>query len=596
MAYMALYRKWRPNDFDEVQGQDAIVRTLRNEILYDRVGHAYLFCGTRGTGKTSIAKLFAKAVNCQHPVDGNPCNECPSCRAINSQSSLDVLEIDAASNNGVDHIREIREQVQYSPVEGRYKVYIIDEVHMLSSGAFNALLKTLEEPPSYVIFILATTEKHKIPVTILSRCQKYDFKRISIDTISGHLAHLMEKEGIEAEEKALRYIARAADGSMRDALSLLDQCIAFYLNQKLTYENVLEVLGTVDTAVFSRLLRDILAQDTVSVLDTVDAMITEGRELSQFLADFLWYLRNLLIVKDQDGAKDSLDLSAESIASLKEEASLIETNTLLRFIRVLSDLSGQIRSATQKRVLLEVGFIRLCTPQMETDADSLAERVRLLEQQAGAGGTGERTAQAGTLPQSSQNFPGSAAGAGGAGAGIPQGTALSPEQLQALLQAIAAGQIQIPAQAAGGSNGTALSGQEGQTVSGQIGAGAGGLSPEEALRERFSPAEAEDLAAIAADWPSIVAQAGMPMQQFLQAARIAVSEDSSVIRLIFEKDDMNKSYFERNHQHNLEVLSDLVAERTGRRVKFECAVRAQTMQQTSGYIDLSKIHFPVIRE
>ncbi len=592
MAYMALYRKWRPNDFDEVQGQDAIVRTLRNEILYDRIGHAYLFCGTRGTGKTSIAKLFAKAVNCQHPVDGNPCNACPSCRAINSQSSMDVLEIDAASNNGVDHIREIREQVQYSPVEGRYKVYIIDEVHMLSSGAFNALLKTLEEPPSYVIFILATTEKHKIPVTILSRCQKYDFRRISIDTISSHLAHLMEKEGIEAEDKALRYIARAADGSMRDALSLLDQCIAFYLNQKLTYENVLEVLGTVDTAVFSRMLRNILAQDTVSVLDTVDAMISEGRELSQFLADFLWYLRNLLIIKDQEGAGDSLDLSAESIASLKDEAAHIETNTLLRFIRVLSDLSGQIRSATQKRVLLEVGFIRLCTPQMETDAGSLAERVRLLEQQAGSGGVVAPTAQNGASSAGanmSRAFPGNIAGSGGTGTAFPQGTALSPEQLQALLQAIASGQLRIPAQNDPG-------GQNGQPVSAQADSGTDVLSPEEALRERFSPAEAEDLAAIAADWPSIVAQAGMPMQQFLQAARIAVSEDSSVIRLIFEKDDMNKSYFERNHQHNLEVLSDLVAERTGRRVKFECGVRAQTMQQTSGYIDLSRIHFPVTHE
>ena len=226
----------------------------------------------------------------------------PSCQAINNQSSLDVLEIDAASNNGVENIRDIREQVQYSPVEGRYKVYIIDEVHMLSSGAFNALLKTLEEPPSYVIFILATTEKHKIPVTILSRCQKYDFKRISVDTITNHLVSLMEKEKVDADEKALRYIARAADGSMRDALSLLDQCIAFYLGQTLTYDNVLEVLGTADTSVFSALLRNILNHDSIAALDIIDSMITEGRELSQFLSDFLWYLRNLLILKDQEGA------------------------------------------------------------------------------------------------------------------------------------------------------------------------------------------------------------------------------------------------------------------------------------------------------
>ncbi|HJC31603.1 MAG TPA: DNA polymerase III subunit gamma/tau [Candidatus Anaerobutyricum faecale] len=558
MAYMALYRKWRPNDFDEVQGQDAIVQTLRNEIIYDRIGHAYLFCGTRGTGKTSIAKLFAKAVNCQHPVDGNPCNQCPSCQAINNQSSLDVLEIDAASNNGVDHIREIREQVQYSPVEGKYKVYIIDEVHMLSSGAFNALLKTLEEPPSYVIFILATTEKHKIPVTILSRCQKYDFKRISIDTITNHLVHLMEKEGIPAEEKALRYIARAADGSMRDALSLLDQCIAFYLNQTLTYDNVLEVLGTVDTAVFSQLLRNILAQDTIAVLHTVDQMITEGRELSQFLADFLWYLRNLLIIKDQNGMEDTLDLSTESIAALQEEASLIETSTLLRFIRVLSDLSGQLRNATQKRILLEVGFIRLCTPQMETDSGSLLERVHMLEKKMAEG------------------IPVQAAGPGGYGAaGIPgtggMGTAFGP-----------GGSAGLGDGTPGGPGGSSAAASENAAA---------------ALEERFSPAEAADLKAIASSWNTIVGQTAMPMQKFLQAARIAVSEDSSIIQLIFERDDIEKNYFERNHQHNLSILSDIVAEQTGKRVKFECSVRSHdTGGHPSNFIDLSKIHQQVIFE
>ena len=291
MGYMALYRKWRPSDFDEVKGQDAIVQTLRNQIIYNRIGHAYLFCGTRGTGKTSIAKLFAKAVNCEHPVNGNPCNACPSCQAINNQSSLDVLEIDAASNNGVENIRDIREQVQYSPVEGRYKVYIIDEVHMLSSGAFNALLKTLEEPPSYVIFILATTEAHKIPITILSRCQRYDFRRITVDTISERLSELMEKEGTEVEEKAIRYIAKAADGSMRDALSLLDQCIAFYLGEKLTYEKALDVLGAVDMEVFSELLRKVLAQDTAGSIKTLEELIVQGRELGQFVNDFVWYMR-----------------------------------------------------------------------------------------------------------------------------------------------------------------------------------------------------------------------------------------------------------------------------------------------------------------
>ena len=241
MSYTALYRKFRPGEFDEVKGQDHIVTTLRNQIETDRIGHAYLFCGTRGTGKTTVAKILAKAVNCEHPVNGNPCNECEICKKINRQASMNVIEIDAASNNGVGNVRDIIEEVQYSPAEGKYKVYIIDEVHMLSTGAFNALLKTLEEPPSYVIFILATTEPHKIPITIHSRCQRYDFHRISIDTIAQRLRELVDREQVEAEDKALRYVAKMADGSMRDGLSLLDQCIAFYLGQKLTYENVLEV-------------------------------------------------------------------------------------------------------------------------------------------------------------------------------------------------------------------------------------------------------------------------------------------------------------------------------------------------------------------
>ena len=216
-SYMALYRKFRPDGFEDVKGQDAIVKTLRNQLKAERIGHAYLFCGTRGTGKTSVAKIFAKAVNCEHPAEGSPCGECAACRAIASGASMNVIEIDAASNNGVDNIREIREEVAYRPTQGRYKVYIIDEVHMLSIGAFNALLKTLEEPPEYVIFILATTEAHKIPITILSRCQRYDFKRISIDTIAERLSELIGKEGLDVEEKAVRYIARMADGSMRDA-------------------------------------------------------------------------------------------------------------------------------------------------------------------------------------------------------------------------------------------------------------------------------------------------------------------------------------------------------------------------------------------
>lgn len=381
MSYTALYRKFRPDEFEDVKGQDAIVRTLKNQINADRIGHAYLFCGTRGTGKTTVAKIFAKAVNCEHPVDGSPCGECAMCKSIAAGTSMNVIEIDAASNNGVDNIREIREEVTYRPTEGKYKVYIIDEVHMLSIGAFNALLKTLEEPPEYVIFILATTEAHKIPITILSRCQRYDFKRISIETIAARLRELIDKERWDVEDKAVRYIAKMADGSMRDSLSLLDQCAAFYMNETLTYDHVLEVLGAVDTEVFSRLLRQLLAMDVHQVIETVDELVMQGRELSQLAADFTWYLRNLLLVKSSDNMEDVLDVSSENLALLKEEAQMIDSDTLIRYIRIFSDLTNQLKYATQKRVLLEVTLIKLCRPAMDQNKDALLDRIRAIEKQ-----------------------------------------------------------------------------------------------------------------------------------------------------------------------------------------------------------------------
>lgn len=380
MSYTALYRKFRPATFEDVKGQDHIVTTLKNQIKAERTSHAYLFCGTRGTGKTTIAKIFARAVNCEHPVDGSPCGECSICRAIAAGASMNVIEIDAASNNGVDSIREIVDEVTYSPAEGKYKVYIIDEVHMLSIGAFNALLKTLEEPPSYVIFILATTEVHKIPITILSRCQRYDFRRITIDTIADRIRELMQKEQVQIEEKAIRYIAKAADGSMRDALSLLDQCIAFHFGQELTYDKVLDVLGAVDTEVFSRLLRIVLDADVTGVISLLEEIVMQGRELTQFITDFTWYLRNLLLVKTADGIEDVIDVSTENLARLKEEAQMVENDIIMRYIRVMSELSGQIRYATQKRILVEVALIKLCRPSMETDTSSLVDRVRQLEE------------------------------------------------------------------------------------------------------------------------------------------------------------------------------------------------------------------------
>ena len=380
MSYTALYRKFRPDNFEDVKGQDHIVTTLTNQIKANRIGHAYLFCGTRGTGKTTVAKILAKAVNCQHPVNGSPCGECEMCKAIQAGTSMNVIEIDAASNNGVDNIREIREEVAYRPTEGNYKVYIIDEVHMLSTGAFNALLKTLEEPPSYVIFILATTESHKIPVTIQSRCQRYDFHRISIDTIAARLDELLKIEKVDAEEKAVRYVAKAGDGSMRDALSLLDQCIAFYMGQNLTYDKVLEVLGAVDTEVFSKLLRKVLLGNVTGAIRTLEELIIGGRELGQFVGDFTWYMRNLLLVKTSENPEEAIDVSSENLKLLKEESEMVDVETLMRYIRIFSDLSSQIRYSTQKRVLVEIALIKLCRPAMETNLDSVLDRIRVLEQ------------------------------------------------------------------------------------------------------------------------------------------------------------------------------------------------------------------------
>lgn len=385
MSYQALYRKFRPAGFEDVKGQDHIVTTLKNQIKADRIGHAYLFCGTRGTGKTTIAKILAKSVNCQQPKDGSPCNTCSICKAINSQVSMNVVEIDAASNNGVDNIREIVDEVQYSPTEGKYKVYIIDEVHMLSTGAFNALLKTLEEPPSYVIFILATTEVHKIPITILSRCQRYDFRRITIDTIAERLKELLLKEGVEAEEKAVRYVAKAADGSMRDGLSLLDQCIAFYLGEKLTYDKVLDVLGAVDHEIFGKLFGHLIGNEVVSAIELLEEMVTEGRDLGQFITDFTWYMRNLLLLQSSVQAEDMIDASTEALAVLKAAAGLADTDVLMRYIRVLSELSNQIRYASQKRVLIEIALIKLCRPQMETNYDSILDRLRQVEEKLDKG-------------------------------------------------------------------------------------------------------------------------------------------------------------------------------------------------------------------
>lgn len=469
MSYTALYRKFRPSRFENVKGQEHIVTTLQNQIKAERIGHAYLFCGTRGTGKTSIAKIFAKAVNCEHPEGGSPCGECTSCKAIAAGASMNVIEIDAASNNGVDNIREIVDEVSYSPAEGKYKVYIIDEVHMLSIGAFNALLKTLEEPPSYAIFILATTEVHKIPITILSRCQRYDFRRITIDTIASRLRELMDEEQIQVEEKALRYVAKAADGSMRDALSLLDQCIAFHFGQELTYDKVLDVLGAVDTEVFGRLLRHVLDRDVTGCISLLEEIVMQGRELTQFVTDFTWYLRNLLLVRSSDDIEDVIDVSTDNLARLREEAGMIQTDAVMRYIRIFSELSGQIKYAAQKRILIEIALIKLCRPDMEKDYESIVERIRAVEEKI----------ENGVIAVSS-------------------GEAYSAE--------------------GGGVYGSVS----------QTSLGAGTLKE----RPPLPKAIPEDVQAVVDKWASIVGQASMPMKQYLRNAGLSLGGDNKLMVVV----------------------------------------------------------------
>ncbi len=528
MSYQALYRKWRPDNFNDVKGQDTIVTTLRNQINADRIGHAYLFCGTRGTGKTSVAKIFAKAVNCEHPVNGNPCGECPTCKAIAAGTSMNVIEIDAASNNGVDNIRQIREEVQYSPTEGRFKVYIIDEVHMLSIGAFNALLKTLEEPPAYVIFILATTEVAKIPITILSRCQRYDFHRITIETIADRLSELMKAEGLNVEDKAIKYVAKAADGSMRDALSLLDQCLAFYLGKDLKYENVLDVLGAVDTAVFSKMLSTIMSGDVAACMSLMEELIMQGRDLSQFVTDFIWYLRNLLLIKttkDVDRIEDVIEVSADNLQDLKKDAQNVDIDTLMYYIRVLSELSNDLKFSTQKRVKAEITFIKLMRPAMDNSQDigDVVSRVTMLE-----------------------------------------------GQLQKVLDDIKNGRL-VSAEAGTTGNQAAMQ----QPL------------PKKPAEKRVYDAVPEDVKAIAASWRDIVSTIDDPINQtFLQSAHVTLAEDGISLEIMVES---ISAYNSLSRQEVMDSIENVIEERTGVRVSIKVTKLNDDEDFHSRFVDLKEL-------
>ena len=543
MSYQALYRKWRPDNFEDVKGQDHIVTTLKNQINADRIGHAYLFCGTRGTGKTSVAKIFAKAVNCEHPVNGSPCGECPTCKAIAAGTSMNVIEIDAASNNGVDNIREIRDEVQYSPTEGKYKVYIIDEVHMLSTGAFNALLKTLEEPPSYVIFILATTEVAKIPVTIMSRCQRYDFHRISIETIADRLSELMKAENIVVEDKAIRYVAKAADGSMRDALSLLDQCIAFHLGEELKYDDVLDVLGAVDIAIFSNMYKTIRENDVARCMNLMEDIIMQGRDLSQFVTDFIWYLRNLLLIKttrDTDKIEDVIEVSKDNIADMMEDAKEADVDTLMRHIRVLSELSNDMKTSTQKRVKAEVTFIKLMRPSMEKPADmtELTGRINTLETQLGDAMQVIEKLKSDEL--------------------IPAG----------MLNAMGQGTF-------AGANGAGVSGSEAET------------SDTKPVIKRNYDAVTDDIRQIASQWNNIISSIDDALlMNFLKQAYVTVTEDGNSLEIMIKS---LSGYNAISREETVTMLEEHIEERTGISVRIVVTKMDEEEDFNKRYVALEEL-------
>ena len=390
--HKALYRVYRPKTFGDVVGQEHIVKTLKNQIKNNNIGHAYLFSGTRGTGKTSTAKIFARAVNCLNPINEEPCNECEICIDTLNDNIMDIVEIDAASNNSVDDIRELRESVKYTPSKAKYKVYIIDEVHMLSQGAFNALLKTLEEPPSYVIFILATTEPHKIPATILSRCQRFDFKRVSSKDIASRMSYICKKENIEAEEKALSLIARNSQGALRDALSILDQCISFG-NEKIEYNDVIELLGTVNIDELFELSQSIIGENTKKSLEILNEFIIWGKDIRNLINDLIDHFRNLMVCKVSKDLDEIISLPEESIERLKEQSQNVNINDLIRILNILSETQDSMKSSSNTRILAEVTIMKIAQPMFDESKEALIKRIENLEEKIESGNIKVSTVQ-----------------------------------------------------------------------------------------------------------------------------------------------------------------------------------------------------------
>lgn len=379
MAYTALYREWRPKNFEDVVGQEHITTTLKNQIQNDRIAHAYLFCGTRGTGKTSTAKVMAKALNCLNPVNGDPCNECEMCKKINEGLAIDVTELDAASNNGVDKIRDIIDDAKYPPQEARFKVYIMDEVHMLSMGAVNAFLKTLEEPPANVIFILATTDPQKLPITILSRCQRFDFKRISKSDISDRLRKIVGAQGVLADEKSLELISRVSDGAMRDALSILDQAISMG-DGSVNYDSVVGMLGLVTNEYLFNITSAIIERNIQKAMNIIEEVVYAGKDINLFIKDLTGHFRNLLMAKVTNNPEEVLDMSMENINLIKEQGSRIRVEEIMRDIRILQEAEGNAKISKQARLYLELATIKMCKIEYDTSSEVILARINRLEE------------------------------------------------------------------------------------------------------------------------------------------------------------------------------------------------------------------------
>ncbi len=384
--HQALYRKWRPKTFSEVCGQEHITSILKYETDHHKFSHAYLFCGSRGTGKTTCAKILAKAVNCESPVDGNPCNSCAACRSIDEGIATDVLEMDAASNNGVDNIRDIRDEVVYSPSALRYRVYIVDEVHMLSGSAFNALLKTLEEPPAHVVFILATTELHKLPSTIVSRCQRFDFRRISTDVLTRRLSHIADKEGIEYEVDALRTLSKLAQGGMRDAISLLELCAG--TRQRITPALVDETVGSGGREALEQVVRAIAASNFDGIFSAIDGVVRSSRDVAVFWQDLQSFYRDMLVMRTTATADRYLDLTENESARLKKVSELFPKETLLHHCRIMDEAFYAMQKAgAAKRMVAEMALLRMSDTSLDTSLDAILSRIAKLETAVASGMT-----------------------------------------------------------------------------------------------------------------------------------------------------------------------------------------------------------------